>query len=67
MHSETLRAGRRFPGQRRHARYINFISDYMAANRSAPRAEVLKAWQRLKRMDAPKTYESWARRRSRKA
>ena len=29
-----------------HARYINFISDFMAANKKAPREEAVKAWGR---------------------
>jgi hypothetical protein len=44
-----------------HARYINFISDFTAANKKAPREEAVKAWAELKAMDAPKTYESWSR------
>jgi hypothetical protein len=44
-----------------HARYINFISDFMAANKKAPREEAVKVWKELKAMDAPKTYESWTR------
>lgn len=42
-----------------HGRYINFISDYMAARPRASRAEVLKAWHRLKTLDCPKTYRAW--------
>ena len=44
-----------------HARYINFISDFMAANNKAPREEAVQVWEELKAMDAPKTYESWTR------
>jgi hypothetical protein len=44
-----------------HGRYINFISDFMAANKKASREEALKAWGELKAMDAPKTYESWTK------
>lgn len=44
-----------------HGRYINFISDFMAANRKASREEAIKAWEELKAMDAPKTYDSWAK------
>jgi hypothetical protein len=44
-----------------HARYINFISDFMAANKKALREEAVKAWEELKAMDAPKNYESWTR------
>jgi hypothetical protein len=46
-----------------HARYINFISDFMAANKKAPREEAVKAWDELKAIDAQKTYESWTRAR----
>jgi len=45
-----------------HARYINFISDFMAANRGAAREQAIAAWHALKEMDAPKTYEAWASR-----
>jgi hypothetical protein len=44
-----------------HARYINFISDFLAANEKAPRDHAVKAWEELKAMDVPKTYESWTR------
>jgi hypothetical protein len=46
-----------------HARYINFISDFMAANRGVPRSRVLRAWEEAKGMDIPKTYEAWERSR----
>lgn len=42
-----------------HGRYINFMSDFLAAETGATRAEAVKAWKRLKAMDAPKTYQSW--------
>jgi hypothetical protein len=48
-----------------HVRYINFISDFMAANKKGSHEEVVKAWEELKAMDAPKTYESWAKARKR--
>jgi hypothetical protein len=48
-----------------HGRYINFISDFMAANKKGSREEAVKAWEELKAMDAPKTYESWAKARKR--
>jgi hypothetical protein len=47
-----------------HGRYINFISDYMAANGTASHEDAVRAWGELKAMDAPKTYESWAEARS---
>ncbi len=46
-----------------HGRYINFVSDFMAANKKGSREEAVKAWEELKAMDAPKTYESWAKAR----
>lgn len=46
-----------------HGRYINFISDFMGANKKASHGEAVAAWQEVKTMDAPKTYESWARAR----
>jgi hypothetical protein len=48
-----------------HGRYINFISDFMAASKKGSREEAVKAWQELKAMDAPKTYESWGKARKR--
>jgi SAP domain-containing new25 len=50
-----------------HGRYMNFISDFMAANRGASHRQAVKAWHEVKAMDAPKTYESWvtARRKNR--
>jgi hypothetical protein len=56
-----LNQTKRGPLRIEHARYINFISDFMAANKKAPREEAVKAWEDLKAMDAPKTYESWTR------
>ena len=50
-----------------HGRYVNFVSDYFAAERNASRADVLRAWKAVKRLNVPKTYASWvkASRRSR--
>lgn len=46
-----------------HGRYVNFISDFMAANKGASHAAAVKAWKEIKAMDAPKTYAAWARAR----
>jgi SAP domain-containing new25 len=46
-----------------HGRYINFISDFLAANRKASHAAAVRAWKAIKAMDAPKTYEAWAKTR----
>ena len=46
-----------------HGRYINFMSDFMGANEKSSHAEAVRAWEELKAMDAPKTYESWEKSR----
>jgi hypothetical protein len=56
----------RFP-QIPHGRYINFMSDFLAAQNGATKEEAIKAWARLKRMNVPKTYAAWARTRSRES
>ncbi len=43
-----------------HGRYINFMSDFMAQNPGACQSDAIRAWEQVKRMDAPKTYEAWA-------
>jgi hypothetical protein len=43
-----------------HGRYINFISDFLAANRAATHQQAVAAWHEVKALDAPKTYASWA-------
>ena len=48
-----------------HGRYINFLSDFLAAEKGATREEAMNAWKELKTMDIPKDYRSWARSRSR--
>ena len=50
-----------------HGRYINFMSDFLAARNGATKEQATKAWAMLKRMDVPKTYSAWARARARKA
>jgi hypothetical protein len=42
-----------------HARHINFISDFMKANKQATRGEAVAAWNALKKLDTPKTYQAW--------
>jgi hypothetical protein len=48
-----------------HGRYVNFVSDFMAANKGASHAAAVKAWKEVKAMDAPKTYAAWAKARRR--
>jgi hypothetical protein len=42
-----------------HGRYINFVSDFMAAEKDATRDQATRAWEKLKKLDVPKTYHSW--------
>jgi hypothetical protein len=50
-----------------HGRYINFVADFLEADRSATRAEAIAAWTDLKKLDVPKDYVSWVKaRRKRK-
>jgi hypothetical protein len=43
------------------ARYVYFLSDFMAANPGATMASAIRAWHRVKKMNAPKTYRAFAR------
>jgi hypothetical protein len=42
-----------------HGRYINFLSDLLAAEQGATREQAIRAWTTLKTLDAPKDYRSW--------
>lgn len=42
-------------------RYINFVADFLAAQKGATREQAIKAWKKLKTLDVPKDYRSWAR------
>jgi hypothetical protein len=42
-----------------HGRYVNFIADFMKANEHAAMSEAIAAWNALKKMDVPKTYQAW--------
>jgi hypothetical protein len=62
-----LNETKRGPLRLEHGRYMNFISDFMAANPKGSHTDAVKAWNEVKAMDAPKTYAAWkaARRRAR--
>ena len=47
-----------------HARYINFVADFLEADRSATRAEAIAAWTEIKTLDIPKDYASWVKART---
>jgi hypothetical protein len=57
----VLNKTKRGPLRIEHGRYINFLSDFAAAQKDASRAEALRAWRQLKAMNAPKTYEAWVK------
>jgi hypothetical protein len=54
---------KRGPLRLAHGRYINFIADFMAANRKASHADAVRAWKAVKAIDAPNTYEAWVKMR----
>ena len=41
-------------------RYINFMSDFRSHEPNATWTQALQAWKKLKKLDFPKTYSSWA-------
>jgi hypothetical protein len=41
--------------------YINFLSDFLAAEKGATREQAANAWRKLKSLDAPKNYRAWKR------
>jgi len=49
-----------------HGRYINFMSDFLAAEKGATREQAIKAWRKLKTLDVPKNYRSWVKYQSSK-
>ena len=50
-----------------HGRYVNFLSDFLAAEKGATREQAIKAWKKLKSLDAPKNYRAWTQVRSSKS
>jgi SAP domain-containing new25 len=49
-----------------HGRYINFVADFLDADRKATRAEAIAAWKALKELDVPKDYASWVKARAKR-
>jgi len=45
-------------------RYINFLSDFLADQKTATKDEAIPAWHKLKKMDIPKDYQSWSKAKS---
>ena len=50
----------------RHVRYINFIAEFLAAEKGTSREEAIVAWHELKKLDIPKEYGSWVKARGRR-
>ncbi len=44
--------------------YNYFVADFLAADKKATRAEVVAAWNELKKLDVPKNYVSWVKARA---
>jgi SAP domain-containing protein len=40
-------------------RYVYFLSDFLARENNATRAQALKAWEQLKKAEIPKNYREW--------
>jgi hypothetical protein len=47
-----------------HGRYINFVADFLAAEKGATRSLAIRAWKEIKALDAPKTYRAWREHRA---
>jgi SAP domain-containing new25 len=47
-----------------HGRYINFVADFLAAEKNATREAAIHAWEGLKALDIPKDYASWVKHRA---
>jgi hypothetical protein len=62
-HAIELNKTKDGPLRVQHGRYINFISDFMKANKRASMSEAIAAWNALKKLDAPKTYPAWVKTR----
>jgi hypothetical protein len=46
--------------------YNYFVADFLAADKTATRAEIIAAWNELKKLDVPKDYASWAKARAKR-
>jgi hypothetical protein len=44
-------------------RYVNFVAEFLAAEKDVTRSDAIAAWAELKTMDAPKNYASWVKAR----
>ena len=46
--------------------YNNFVADSLTADKKATRAEIIAAWNELKKLDVPKDYASWVKARAKR-
>jgi SAP domain-containing protein len=46
-----------------HGRYINFVAEFLRAEKGRTRSDAISAWTELKAMDVPKVYSSWVKTR----
>lgn len=46
-----------------HGRYINFVAEFLKAEKDSTRSDAIAAWAELKTMDTPKDYDSWVKSR----
>jgi hypothetical protein len=49
-----------------HGRYINFVAEFLAADKGATRAAAIAAWTEVKKLDVPKDYASWVKARAKR-
>jgi hypothetical protein len=42
-------------------RYVNFVAEFLAAEKGGTLADAIAAWTALKEINAPKTYASWVK------
>jgi len=49
-----------------HGRYVNFVADFLEADKKATRGEAIAAWTELKELDVPKDYVSWVKARAKR-
>ncbi|MDN5212039.1 SAP domain-containing protein [Fulvivirgaceae bacterium BMA12] len=40
-------------------RYINFLADFLAEEKTATRLQAIEAWEKLKTLNIPKNYKAW--------
>jgi hypothetical protein len=49
-----------------HGRYINFVAEFLAADKGTTRAEAIAAWTEVKKLDVSKDYASWVKERAKR-